>query len=116
VHNGGHREGRQGAGAFFSVIARPEVLAGECHHQVYPASEKVVCERDVQAHQARSSPGATQKAGLLPMSPMGPWLRKNVHEPRMRRIVFSIVFSLVVVASTFGFQIYEIETEFLHAD
>jgi len=30
-----------------------------------PASEKVVCERDVQAHQARSSPGATQKAGLL---------------------------------------------------
>jgi hypothetical protein len=23
---------------------------------------------------------------------------------------------LVVVASTFGFQIYEIETEFLHAD
>jgi len=47
---------------------------------------------------------------------MGPWLRENVHEPRMRRIVFSIVFSLVVVASTFGFQIYEIETEFLHAD
>jgi hypothetical protein len=38
---------------------------------VNPASEKVVCERDVQAHQARSSPGATQKAGLLPMSPMG---------------------------------------------
>ena len=30
-----------------------------------PASEKVVCERDVQAHQARQSPGATQKAGLL---------------------------------------------------
>jgi hypothetical protein len=29
-----------------------------------PASEKVVCERDVQAHQARSSPGATQKAGF----------------------------------------------------
>jgi hypothetical protein len=29
-----------------------------------PASEKVVCERDGQAHQARSSPGATQKAGL----------------------------------------------------
>src|SRR5258708_33826382 len=45
VHNGGHREGRQGAGAFFSVIARPEVLARECHHQVNPASEKVVCER-----------------------------------------------------------------------
>src|SRR5258708_19579096 len=47
VHNGGHREGRQGAGAFFSVIASPEVLARECHHQVNPASEKLVCERDV---------------------------------------------------------------------
>jgi hypothetical protein len=38
---------------------------------VNPASEKVVYERDVQAQQARSSPGATQKAGLLPMSPIG---------------------------------------------
>ena len=36
-----------------------------------PASEQVVYERDVQAHQARSSPGATQKVGLLPISPLG---------------------------------------------
>ena len=42
MHKGGHRDGRQGAGAFFSVIARPEVLARKCHHQVNPASEKVV--------------------------------------------------------------------------
>jgi hypothetical protein len=41
----------------------------------------------------------------------GSWLRKNMHEPKMRRIVFSIVF-----ASTFSFQIYEVETKFLHAD
>jgi hypothetical protein len=37
----------------------------------------------------------------------------------MRRIVFSIVFLLIAAASTFGtfgFQIDEIETEFLHAD
>ena len=27
-----------------------------------------------------------------------------------------VMLLLVVVASTFGFQIYEIETEFLHAD
>jgi hypothetical protein len=31
------------------------VFARECHHQ---------CERDVQAHQARSNPSATQKAGF----------------------------------------------------
>src|SRR5229473_2736802 len=34
----------------------------------------------------------------------------------MRRIVFSIVFLPIAAASTFGFQIDEIETEFLHAD
>jgi hypothetical protein len=64
VHNGGHREGRQGAGAFFSVIARPEVLARECHHQVNPASEKVVCERDVRAHQSQVEPGRDVEGGV----------------------------------------------------
>ena len=43
-------------------------------------------------------------------------LCENVHEPRMRRIVFSIVFLPTVVASGVGFQIDEIETEFLHVN
>jgi len=72
VHNGGHREGRQGAGAFFSVIARPEVLARECHHQVNPASEKVVCERDAQAHQSQVELGCDAESRVSHVDDIAP--------------------------------------------
>jgi len=42
---------------------KASVLARECRHQVILPQKKVVCAR--RAHQARSSPGATQKAGFL---------------------------------------------------
>jgi len=43
-------------------------------------------------------------------------LCENVHELRMRRIVFSIVFSRQWLPALLVFQIDEIETEFLHAN
>jgi hypothetical protein len=65
MDNGGHREGRQGALSSFSASSQGSRSRQRVPSPSDPASEKVVCERDVQAHQARSSPGATQKAGLL---------------------------------------------------
>src|ERR1700681_3887028 len=48
---------------FFQRHRKASVLARECHHQV-PASEKVVCERDVQAHQSQVEPGCDTEGGV----------------------------------------------------
>src|ERR1700730_11462126 len=76
VNNGGHREGRQRAVVFFRS-SQAQRSRQRVPSPGDPASEKFVCDRDVQAHQARSSPRANQKAGLLTMSPIGPSLPKR---------------------------------------
>jgi hypothetical protein len=50
------------------------------------------------------------------MAPLGARLCENAHEARMRRIVFSIAYLPIAVASVIGFHIDEIEKDFLRAN
>src|SRR6202042_1373428 len=63
VHNGGTSRGAARRCRLFSASSQGQRSRQKVPSPSDPASEKVICER--RAHQARSSPGATQKAGFL---------------------------------------------------
>jgi hypothetical protein len=61
VHNGGHREGGKVL-PLFSASSQGQRSRQRVPSRILP-QKKVACERDVQAHQARSSPGCDAEGG-----------------------------------------------------